>query len=61
LRSLIIKGMLLKKKGTKPEVSNSNVHGHIHGRWNENLCNTGGVEEGNFIRRINENPEGLAL
>jgi len=40
----------LQKNDTKPEVSNSNVHGGIHGRLNENLCNTGGVEEGNFIR-----------
>jgi len=29
----------------KPEVSDSNVHGHIHGRWNANLCNTGSVKE----------------
>jgi len=28
-----------------PEASNSNVHGHIHGWWNVNFCNTGVVEE----------------
>jgi len=46
---------------TKPEVSNSNVHGDVHGKRNENFYNTGGVEDANFIRRINRNPEGVAL
>ncbi len=46
---------------TKPKVSNPNVHGDIHGRWNENFYNTGGVEEANFIRRINRNTEGVVL
>ncbi len=45
----------------KPEVSNPNVHGDIHGKRNENFYNTGGVEEANFIRRINRNPEEVVL
>lgn len=38
----------------KPEVSKSNVHGGIHGRLNENLCNAGGVEEDYVNRNFSE-------
>ncbi len=28
-----------------PEASNSNIHGHIHGNSDQDIWNTGGVEE----------------
>ena len=50
-------------KVTKPEVSNSNVHGHIHGRWNETICNTGSVEEhfvNKYFSEYSSTPPGVA-
>jgi len=34
-----------QEKAEMPEASNSNIHGHIHGRLLFVLINTGGVEE----------------